>query len=98
MMLRRLALRHGTTYVFSLRRQFHSMVRRTFETLLGELSAGAFAGAVLGLVVADGSVNPEGLADAGRFVVELRVAPAQPLVFLRVRLVQAGAGDLTVAV
>ena len=37
-LLRRLALRHGTTYVFEPHdEQFRSMVRRTFETLLGEL-------------------------------------------------------------
>ena len=58
-LLRRLALRHGTTYVFEPHdEQFRSMVRRTFETLLGELyPAGAFAGAVPSeafRVVADG--------------------------------------------
>jgi hypothetical protein len=101
-LLRRLALRHGTTYVFEPHdERFRSMVRRTFETLLGQLyQRGAFAGAVPSeafRVVADDSVNPGSLADAGRFVVELRVAPAQPLQFLRVRLVQSGSGDLTVA-
>ncbi|RZL85263.1 MAG: hypothetical protein EOP32_00365 [Rhodococcus sp. (in: high G+C Gram-positive bacteria)] len=100
-LLRRLALRHGTAYVFEPHgHRFRSMVSRTFQTLLGELyQRGAFAGAVPSeafRVVADASLNPAALTAAGRFVVELRVAPAQPLVFLRVRLVQSGPGELTV--
>jgi hypothetical protein len=98
-LLRRLALRHGTTYVFEPHgHRFRTMVRRTFESLLADLyQRGAFAGAVAGeafRVVVDDTVNPEQLTAAGRFVVELWVAPAQPLVFVRVRLVQSGAGDL----
>ncbi|SFO50074.1 Phage tail sheath protein [Geodermatophilus obscurus] len=101
-LLRRLALRHGSTYVFEPHgHRFRAMVRRSFETLLAELyQRGAFVGAVpeeAYRVVGDRSVNPEESVSAGRFVLELQVAPAQPLVFLRVRLVQQGSGVLTVA-
>ena len=95
MLLRRLALRHGPTYVFephddSFRRQ----VQRGFEALLDDLFVrGAFAGATAAdsyRVVTDPSINSSQAVDQGRFIVELRVAPASPLTFLTVRLVQNG--------
>jgi hypothetical protein len=97
-LLRRLAIREGTTYVFEpndivLRRR----VQRQFELLLsGMFARGAFAGTSRDegfRVVADGSVNTIESLALGRFVVELRVAAAQPLAFLTVRLVQSG-GEL----
>jgi hypothetical protein len=94
-LLRRLALREGATYVFrsnddALRR----LVERQFEQVLGDLFVrGAFAGSRheegYG-VVADDTVNTRQGRDSGRFVVELRVAPSHPMMFLTVRLVQEG--------
>lgn len=99
-LLRRAAILHGTGYVFdpnddTLRRD----VQRGFAGLLGQLYArGAFAGATPdeGFRVVTGSPpNTFQSIDAGRLLVELRVAPSQPLAFLDVRLVQAGDGRLT---
>lgn len=94
-LLRRLALREGETYAFlpndePLRR----LVRRRFEELLGRLFArGAFAGRTHGeayQVVVDRTLNTPQRMERGELLVELRVAPSQPLMFLTVRLVQAG--------
>lgn len=98
-LLRRLALREGQALVFepndeSLRRR----VKRLFDSLLDQLyERGAFAGRrpeEAYQVVTDDSVNPPSGIDRGRLLVELRVAPSQPLEFLTVRLVQYGNGDL----
>lgn len=101
-LLRRLALRHGDTYVFEPNGpRFHAMVRRLFEQILGDLHQ---RGALVGLkpadayrVVVDDSVNIRASLDAGRFVVELHVAPSHPLDFIRVRLVQSDPGVLDIA-
>ena len=94
-LLRRLAIREGNSFVFrnndgSLRR----LVQREFEQVLGDLFVhGAFAGTAHEegyRVVTGPSVNTPGSIDAGRFIVELRVAPSQPLTFLTVRLIQEG--------
>jgi hypothetical protein len=99
--LRRLALREGNTYVFEPNDgTFSRRVQRQFERLLGGMFArGAFAGATPDQgfrVVTDNTVNPIDSIERGRFVIELRVAPSQPLAFLTVRLVQAG-GELVLA-
>jgi hypothetical protein len=95
-LLRRLALRRGVSYVFepngpALRRA----VQRGFELLLTDLfDRGAFAGAVPEQsfrVVTDGTINSRTDAEAGRFLVELRVAPSVPMRFVRVQLAQSGA-------
>jgi hypothetical protein len=100
-LLRRLALRRGHDYAFEphepvLRRA----VERGFEAVLEDLFArGAFAGATPAQafrVVTDDTVNPPREVEAGRLVVELRVAPAVPLAFLSVRLAQR-AGGMSVA-
>jgi hypothetical protein len=93
-LLRRLALRLGAAYVFepnddSLLRS----VQRGFEGMLEFLLArGAFAGTgpAAFQVVAGSPPNTPADRDQGRFLVELRVAPARPMTFLTVRLVQAG--------
>jgi len=94
-LLRRVALLRGTRYVFepegpTLRRS----VERGFEQLLASLYArGAFAGATPAQafrVVTDDTVNTPADVDAGRFFVELRVAPSVPMRFLGVRLAQDG--------
>jgi phage tail sheath protein FI len=94
-LLRRLALRRGTSYVFepngpALRRS----IQRGFEQLLtGLYERGAFAGATPAQsfrVVTDDTINPPQSVDNGRLFVELRVAPALPMRFLAVRLTQTG--------
>jgi len=94
-LLRRLALRRGVSYVFEpngdvLRRA----VERGFDALLGDLfRRGAFAGrtpADAYRVVADDTINSSADADAGRFIVELRVAPSIPMRFIAVLLAQSG--------
>jgi len=94
-LLRRLALRRGATYVFEpLSDAFRRMIERGFDEALSELfRRGAFAGktpAESYQVVVGAGVNTAPALDQGRFVVELRVAPSIPMRFLSVRLVQAG--------
>jgi hypothetical protein len=97
-LLRRLALREGAALVFEPNDEtFRRLVQRRFEALLADMfMRGAFAGDSVDQafrVVTDASVNPRQSVDAGRFVVELRVAPSKPLAFLTVRLIQTqGAG------
>jgi hypothetical protein len=100
-LLRRLALREGATFVFEPHGEdFRGLVRQRFERLLSNLYLrGAFAGATppAGFrVVVDESVNPPRLMEVGRFLVELRVAPSQPFRYLTVRLEQASPERLTV--
>jgi phage tail sheath protein FI len=92
-LLRRAALLHGPAYVFepnddALRRR----VQRAFEDLLGLLfRLGAFAGATASeayrVDVGDPPNNAASI-DAGRLIVQLKVAPSVPLRFLTVRLVE----------
>jgi hypothetical protein len=96
-LLRRLAVREGNTYVFQPNNErFRRLVQRQFDALLGDLYVrGAFKGrshAEGYRVVTDDTVNPPENVDQGRLIVELRVAPSRPMAFLTVRLVQAGAG------
>jgi hypothetical protein len=100
-LLRRLVTREGPAMVFrpnddSLRR----LVQREFERILGDLFVrGAFAGETHDegyRVVADATVNTPQSIDLGRCLVELQVAPSQPLSFLTVRLVQEGGTLLAV--
>jgi hypothetical protein len=93
-LLRRLALRLGATYVFEPNSDaFRRRVQRGFETMLGQMFArGAFAGNTPGTsfqVVTDASINTPQSVDLGRFIVELRVAPSLPMTFLTIRLVQS---------
>ncbi|MGO1068742.1 hypothetical protein [Lysobacter sp. CA199] len=94
-LLRRIALRRGSSYVFEPNGPtLWRSVQRGFDLLLGELfRRGAFAGATAEQsfrVVTDEGVNPPTSVDAGRFVVELRVAPSLPMRFIAVRLAQSG--------
>jgi hypothetical protein len=94
-LLRRLALREGNRYVFenvgpALQRQVTRQFEQWMQLLL---MRGAFAGlsAEDSYRVSTGSsVNPATSLDEGRFVIELQVAPSQPMRFLTVRLVQSG--------
>jgi hypothetical protein len=94
-LLRRMALRLGATYVFEPHDEaFRRLVRRGFEGMLGRMFArGAFAGASPAesfRVITDSTLNTNRMADLGRFVVELKVAPSLPLTYLTIRLVQSG--------
>jgi phage tail sheath protein FI len=94
-LLKRLAFIVGADYVFephndALRR----MVQHSFESALDQMyRLGAFVGPTRETayqVVVDDALNPTPSVDQGRMIVELRVAPAQALQFLTVRLLQSG--------
>ena len=94
-LLRRLALKHGATYVFEPNSLlFQRAVKRGFEAFLNQMfMRGAFAGetAATSYQVAVGeSLNTTRGMELGRLIVELRFAPSLPLRFLTVRLVQTG--------
>lgn len=95
-LLRRAALRRGSQYVFEPNGPtLHRTIERAFESLLGELmQRGAFAGRnareAFQVVVVDDGLNSQASIDMGRLFIELKVAPAQALRFLTVRLVRAG--------
>jgi hypothetical protein len=101
--LRRAALLHGAVYAFepgsdALRRT----VQRGFERLLARMfELGAFAGATAAdayRVETGSPPNTRESIDAGRLIVDLKVAPSRPLVFLTVRLVRTGEGTLQVEI
>ena len=94
-LLRRLALRLGATYVFEPNDDtFRRGVQRGFEALLGDMfEHGAFAGRTEDeafRVVTGEALNTPRTVERGQFVVELRVAPSRPMAFLTIRLVQTG--------
>jgi hypothetical protein len=100
-LLRRLALRHGETYAFEPNGDaLRGTVQRGFENVLGALfRLGAFAGTRPDegfLVVTGDPPNTSESVEAGRLIVELRVAPSRPLAFLTIRLVRAGDGAVRV--
>ncbi|MBC8161773.1 MAG: phage tail sheath family protein, partial [Roseiflexaceae bacterium] len=92
MLLRRLAIRQGASYVFEANSDsFRRLVKREFESTLGYLfTRGAFVGGTPATSFRVDVSSASGDLDAGRLIVELRVAPVQPLSFLTVRLVQIG--------
>ena len=92
-LLRRLALRLGADYVFEPNNSaFRRLVQRGFEAMLEQMFIrGAFAGNTASeafQVVTKSYLNPPQSVEQGRFIVELKVAPSQPLTFLTVRLLQ----------
>jgi hypothetical protein len=92
-LLRRAALLHGTQYVFEPNDDaFRRRIQRGFEDLLGLMfRLGAFAGATASeafRVDVGDPPNSRPSIDAGRLIVELKVAPSLPLRFLTVRLVE----------
>jgi len=102
-LLLRLALREGNRYVFEPNNAvFQERVQQHFETVFARLyDRGAFAGRTASQaykVVTDSSVNTLQSIEAGRFIVELRVAPSRALKFIRVRLMQSGPSQLQVQV
>jgi hypothetical protein len=99
--LRRLALREGRAYVFAPHSPtFRRRVQTGFERhLAGMFALGAFAGTdptSAYQVLVDDTVNTPPSVEQGRFVVELRVAPSQPLAFIVVRLIQSAPGSVAV--
>jgi hypothetical protein len=106
-LLRRLALREGMTYVFEPNRPaFHRLVQHRFDRLLAGLyTRGAFAGdapeTAYQVVVNEGgerhsSVDTSASLERGRLIVDLRVAPSRPLAFITVRLIQVGHEELAI--
>jgi phage tail sheath protein FI len=101
-LLRKLALERGNEFVFegNLER-LREAVRLSLNELLQTLfESGAFAGATAAQsfrVVTGASVNPPQGVDLGRFVVQIQVAPSQPLEFLTVLLTRATEGVLQAA-
>jgi hypothetical protein len=94
-LLRRMALRLGATYVFEPHSDsFRRLVQRGFNAMLDQMFVrGAFGGSTPKTsyqVVTDESLNTPQSIEQGRFIVELRVAPSLPMTFLTVRLVQSG--------
>lgn len=94
-LLRRLALKRGAEYVFEPNdERFRRQVQRGFASLLDVMfTRGAFAGttpATSYQVVVSDTVNTFQSVEQGRFIVELRIAPSQPLKFVTVRLMQTG--------
>ena len=101
-LLKRLALREGAGLIFE--PNDTDLQERVYTDLERVLSILHLRGAFKGTdasdafeVVADTTVNPQDSIDDGKFVVELRVAPSEPLKFLRVRLVQSGPQAIAVA-
>ena len=100
-LLRRLVLREGPAYVFEPNdASFRRLVERGFDAVLDDLfQRGAFAGATPATsfqVNTAGGLNTPQDNDAGRFIVELKVAPSLPLAFLTVRLVETNDRGLVV--
>jgi hypothetical protein len=100
-LLVRLALREGNRHVFEPNSaELAERVQTHFESLFDGLYArGAFAGkntTEAYRVITDSRVNTHQSIDDGRFIVELQVAPSQPLKFIRIRLVQSGPNQLHV--
>ncbi|MGZ8157262.1 MAG: phage tail sheath C-terminal domain-containing protein [Methylobacter sp.] len=94
-LLRRAALRRGTSYVFEPNDEvLRRAVERGFTFLLMDLFRfGAFAGATSAesfRVITQHTINTNADRNAGRFFVELRVAPSLPLKFLTIRMTQIG--------
>lgn len=100
-LLRRLALREGATYVFQPNNEFfRALVRNQFESLMLRLfQRGAFAGRQATesfQVFVGAAINTPAAIDRGQLFIELRVAPSRPMAFITVRLVQAGTDRLVV--
>jgi hypothetical protein len=96
-LLRRTVLRRGMTYVFE---PNGAVLRRAVERDLGQMldelqRRGAFAGAASADSFRLAVHQDPGRQEAARLVVEVAVAPSQPMRFLTLRLVPRG-GRLTV--
>jgi hypothetical protein len=98
-LLRKLAIDRGMDFVFeSNHERFREGVRVTLENLLRFMfERGAFSGATAEQayrVVTDDSVNTPQDIEQGRFVVQIQVAPSQPMEFITVLLTRISEGLL----
>ena len=95
-LLRRIAVREGNKYTFAVQSpQFERLLRHKFELLLGDLfRRGAFAGRTsdqaFRVMVTSSANRTQNRTEQGRLMIDLYVAPAQPLVFVNIRLIQQG--------
>jgi len=101
-LLRKVLLQRGNEYVFeSNHERFRTLTRIAIEDILRFMfNRGAFAGGTPAQsfrVVADSSVNPPQSVDLGRFIVQVQVAPSQPMEFITVQLTRTGGGELLAA-
>lgn len=92
-LLRRLALREGTAYIFQPNDEnFRSLIRHKYEQLLSDLYIrGAFTGdrpEAAYRIITDNSINTQKSLDLGRFIIELWISPSRPMTFITLRLVQ----------
>ena len=94
-LLRKLALRQGMRYVFQTNTdRFRQLVRISFERLLTRLTQ---LGAMVDFrVVTDAGLTTVHDEDEGRLIVNLAIAPTNPVEFITVALVRAGEGLLDV--
>ena len=100
-MLQRVLLRQMQWVVFEPNnRSLWSEIRHLLENFLRQLFiAGAFKGRneqEAFFVRCDGELNNKQVLDAGKLIVEIGVAPAEPLEFIVVRIVRGGDGTLAV--
>jgi hypothetical protein len=88
-LVRRAAVRRGQRWVFEPNDgALHRAVQRSFEAMMAELDGrGAFAGATPAERWRVDVLDRDADRDAGRLIVELRIAPSMPLRFLTIRLV-----------
>lgn len=101
-LLRRLAIREGMQTTFDPNNEStRRLIERIFERTLTDLyTRGAFQGntpAQAFRVIVNASNNTRQSIDQGRLMVDLKVAPSQPLKFLTIRLVQSENGGSRVA-
>jgi uncharacterized protein len=96
-LLRKVALAEGARYVFDVNTdRFRQLVQLRFERILGKLAA---LGALVAFqVVTTGGVNTPEDQDAGRLIVQLQVAPTNPVEFITVSLVRDAESLLDVVV
>jgi phage tail sheath protein FI len=92
-LLRRLAIREGMEITFDPNNEStRRLIERIFERMLTDLyTRGAFTGNTPDQafrVIVNESNNTRQSIDQGRLVVDLKVAPSQPLKFLTIRLIQ----------
>jgi hypothetical protein len=99
--LRRIAALEGAAFAFEPNGAvLHRALERTFEGILAAMLArGAFAGATAADSYRVGVASPPNTAaaaDAGQLIVELRVAPSRPLVFVTIRVLRTDTGAVEV--
>lgn len=100
-LLRRLAIREGQTYVFApnspafrrrIKQQFEQMLNRLF--ILGAFAGGDHPSAYQ--VVIDTSLNTQTSLEKGQLIIELKIAPSRPMTFITVRLIQGDRDQIAV--